>query len=154
MPLAEAQTGLLKAATAAYSDMLSCLQGITDAHHAAEEAAAAGRQEVAAVRQQCDAAQAEMDQIAREREQWRRQWDEEQQEIMQERAHLADSLKVVFLSPAIVDLVGTAGEACIARTQHLSGRFIQLLLCLSGLASYWGTHAWEKTLSGRRVSMI
>lgn len=50
------------------------------------------------MRQQCDAAQAEMDQIVREREQWRRQWDEEQQEIAQERAHLADSLKVGFLS--------------------------------------------------------
>ena len=131
MPMTESQTGPLMAATAVYSNMLSCLQGITDAHHAAEEAAAAGRQEVAAVRQQCDAAQAEMDQIAREREQWRRQWDEEQQEITQERAHLADSLKVVFLSLAIVDLVGTAGGTCIARNKYLSGRFIQLLLCLS-----------------------
>ena len=94
--------------------MLFPLQGITEAHHAAEEAAAAGRQDVAAVRQQCDAAQAEMDQIAREREQWRSQWDEEQQEIAQERALLADSLKVVFLSLTAVDPDGTAGETCIA----------------------------------------
>ena len=66
------------------------------------------------MRQQCDAAQAEMDQIAREREQWRRQWDEEQQEIVQERAHLADSLKVVFLSLPIVNLDSTPGDSCIA----------------------------------------